>query len=259
MDAAARQRWRRARDADGDRPLSRRAGQARQWRPRGRVRRGDLAHRRAGRGRSTRRARGHRPVLRAADRLRAGLGARRPRARAAARARRDRPVDQRDGPLAPDPGRRRTTRSPSWRAPSTPCSTGSSRRVRQPARVRERRQARAAHADHHRPWAPRAARRRPARAARDGRAGHGRAGPHEPVRRRSAAAGQGRARATSCASDEVELGALTDELLDKAARPRRARWALEARGEARLRRRPPAAHPGRHGARAERRPAHRGR
>ena len=32
---------------------------------------------------------------------------------------------------------------------------------------------------------------------------------------------------------EVELGALTDELLDKAARSARARWQLEARGEAR--------------------------
>ena len=33
----------------------------------------------------------------------------------------------------------------------------------------------------------------PAGAAGDGRAGHGRAGPHEPLRRRPAAAGQGRA------------------------------------------------------------------
>ena len=59
--------------------------------------------------------------------------------------------------------------------------------------------------------------------------------------------------------DEVELGALTDELLDKAAGLGKRSWALEARGEAVLQRRPPAAHPGGDGARAERRPAHQGR
>ena len=55
---------------------------------------------------------------------------------------------------------------------------------------------------------------------------------------------------------EVELGALTDELFDKAAGLGRREWALEARAEARLARRPSAAHASRHGAGAERRPAH---
>ncbi len=67
-------------------------------------------------------------------------------------------------------------------------------RVRDPARVRQRRQPRAADADHDRPRPPRAARRRPAGAARDDHARHRRARPHEPLRRRPAAAGQVRAR-----------------------------------------------------------------
>ena len=94
-------------------------------------------------------------------------------------------------------------------------------RLRQPARLRQRRRPRAAHADHDRPRPPRAARRRPAGAARDDRAGHRRARPHDPLRRRPAAAGQGRAPRLPARSRTVELGALTDELLDKASRARR--------------------------------------
>ena len=57
-----------------------------------------------------------------------------------------------------------------------------------------RRQPRAADSDHDRPRTPRAARRGPRRTPGDRRPRHGRARPDEPLRGRSAAAGEGRTR-----------------------------------------------------------------
>ena len=171
-------------------------------------------------------------LSRAADRVGARLGGRRPRARAAAAAHRHRALDRRDRPHAPDPRHRPTTRSPSWRARSTRCSTGSRRAFATQRAVRQRRQPRAAHADHDRPRPPRAARRRPGRAARDGRARHRRARPDEPLRRRPAAAGQGRARRLPARRRGRARRAHRRAARQGARRSAPRDWQLEARGEA---------------------------
>ena len=84
----------------------------------------------------------------------------------------------------------------------------------------------------------------PAGARGDGRARDRRARPHGPLRRRPAAARQGRAGATSCAP-----GRSTSTSSPRSSSRRRRRsptrdWRLAARGAGAAHRRPPAAHPG---------------